>query len=138
VSADVRAAVLDALARHDRALGALDFDAVAALWDEADADAMYVGEEYARPQHGWQELNSHWARLGARLRRAEIRSEPVNVRELADGVALAVLLVEWQLEGVDSAVARSGRSWVTVLLRRRPDGWRLFHYMEAPIYLPRR
>jgi ketosteroid isomerase-like protein len=132
---DSVAAVEAALRAHDRAFSALDFDAVAAMWDDADDRAAYVAEEYATPQVGWTELNKHWARLGARLQRAELATDPASVRLIADDLALVIALQGWRYVTVDSEAERTGRSWCTILLRRRADGWRLFHSMEAPIFL---
>ena len=133
---DARAAIAAVLREHDRAFSALDFDAVSALWDDEDDDVVYHGEEYPRPQAGWHQLIAHWARLGARLQAADVSTEPTIIRSLSGDLALAVLLIEWRLVGVDSDVEHVGTCWATSLLRRRSGrGWRLFHYMEAPIHL---
>jgi len=136
LTAPARAAVEAALRDHDRAFSARDFEAVAAAWDDADDLAAYVGEDYAVPQVGPGELARHWARLGARLRDAHVTTEPSVVRLLADDLALVVGLQRWRYVTVESDVERSGTAWVTVLLRRRDGRWRLFHAMEAPVFLP--
>lgn len=136
MTAPARAAVEAALRDHDRAFSARDFEAVAAAWDDADDLAAYVGEDYAVPQVGPGELARHWARLGARLRDAHVTTEPSVVRLLADDLALVVGLQRWRYVTVESDVERSGTAWVTVLLRRRDGRWRLFHAMEAPVFLP--
>lgn len=133
---DARTAIAALVREHDRAFCALDFDAVAALWDDQDDNVVYHGEEYPRPQTGWHQLNAHWARLGARLRAAHITSETAVIKLLSADLALAVLLVRWRLVSVDSDVEHVGTCWATALLRRRGGReWRLFHYMEAPIHV---
>jgi uncharacterized protein (TIGR02246 family) len=120
--------------RHDERWEALDFVGVAALWDTDDAAASYIGEEYQKPVTGWVELHRHWARLGARLSEARMESTVVHVNVLAPDLALGILRCRWQLVGVESPTRHEGNSWVTAVLRRRADGWRLVHYAEAPMH----
>jgi hypothetical protein len=121
-------------AEHDRRWGATDFRELADLWDADEPLPVYMGEEYAGPVVGWPDLNRHFSRLAARLQAASVRSIPVRLDEPAPDLARVVLLSEWALTGVENPEPRRGRSWVTALLRRRANQWRLVHYMEAPVY----
>ncbi len=112
----------------------MDVRGLAELWDAEEPMPIYMGEEYAGPVVGWPDLNRHFSRVAARLQAAAVQSTPVRVDEPAAGVTRVVLLSEWALTGIESTVPRRGRSWVSVILRRRDEVWRLVHYMEAPVY----
>jgi uncharacterized protein (TIGR02246 family) len=131
---ELEAEIREVVRRHDEAWCALDVARVADLWD-ADASPIYIGDEYREPVIGWRELSRHFGRIGGRLRSARWDSRVVAVRRLATDMALAVLLVEWTLVGVESDVEHHGHSWLTLVLRRTANGWRIQHQMEAPVYL---
>lgn len=131
MSTDDAAAVI---VEYDALWCALDFEAASGLWDADDPDCAYCAEEYRGPQLGWDELNAHWARLGARLRRARASTATLQTRLVAPNVALVLGLRDWELTGVGSDDVYRGQNWITVLLRRRSPGWRIFHYAETPAY----
>jgi hypothetical protein len=116
------------------AWGAVDFAAAAGCWDAADPEPVYVGLEYPAPLIGWADLDRHWARLGARVKAAALAWEDVQVRIAAPGLAAVVALSVWEVESVESPTRHHGQSWVSLLARRRAEGWRICQFVESPAY----
>jgi hypothetical protein len=135
VAADRALAVSEAeiravFAGHDRCWTALDIAGLEALWDTDDSQVSYLGDEYASPIVGAAAMRQHWGRTGTRLRAAQVCSDVRLLNLLSDGLALAIVDQRWSVAGVEGGPWRSGRSWVTTVLRRRPSGWRFVAYME--------
>jgi hypothetical protein len=55
---------------------------------------------------------------------------------LDGGLTRCVLLSRWRLTARESDVERVGASWITWLLAWRDGHLRVFHHMEAQVYLP--
>ena len=130
----VREEIRAVLAEHDRLWQALDFAGVASLWDLEEGVPIYVGDEYAAPVVGWQDLNRNFGRLGGRLREAAMRSTLLEAHRAGSDLAIAVYLLEWSLATVESPERRSGQRWVSAVLRRVGDEWRFIHNAESPAY----
>jgi hypothetical protein len=118
------------LAEHDRCWTELDLEGLAALWDTDDPHALYLGDEYRDPVVGDGPLRRHWGRLGTRLRAATLRTEPAVLNVLSDRLVLVMMDVSWGFAGVEGGEMRHGCSWVSAVLRRTEDGWRIVSYME--------
>jgi hypothetical protein len=131
----VAAALADVVAEHDKRWSSLDFGGIAALWEHDNPVPMYLGDEYAAPVIGPDELDRHWARVGSRLTAASISSTLHAFDVVDDAIVRAVLLSRWRLTGGDSDTERSGASWITWLLIRRQGRCRIFHQMESQVYL---
>jgi hypothetical protein len=127
-------------AEHDRCWVELDVAGLEALWDGDDPRAVYLGDEYAGPVIGPKALRQHWGRTGTRLRAARVESRAHLINPLGDGLALAIIDQHWSFAGVEGGPWRSGRSWVTAVLRRVGSDWRFVAYMErlAEVGLPDR
>ena len=120
---------------YDKRWSSLDFVGVSDLWERESPKPIYLGDEYATPLIGADELDRHWARVGSRLK-AAVLSSTVHSFDVVDGtIARAVLLSRWRLTGRGSDHERAGTSWVTWLLVRRGEQYRIFHHMEAQVYL---
>jgi hypothetical protein len=130
------AAKLSALiSEYDAKWSALDVAGVAELWEGDNPRPMYVGDEYAMPLIGADELDRHWARLAGRLKRASVSSQLWSADELAGGIARCVLLSRWSFTGEESDIAHTGASWITWLVTPRGDKYRIFHHTESQVYL---
>jgi hypothetical protein len=133
--AAVVAAVADLVRVYDKLWSALDFAGLLDLWVRTDPSPSYVGDEYATPLIGSDELERHWARLASRLRSASVAST-VHECDVIDGTVVRVLLLSrWRLIGRETDGERSGASWVTWMLVRRGERYHIFHQMESQIYL---
>lgn len=120
---------------YDKCWSSLDFGCLADLWERDDPQPIYVGDEYAAPLIGADELDRHWARVAGRLKAASVSSTLHEFDVVDDTVARALLLSRWRLTGRDADVERTGTSWITWLLVRRGDRYRIFHQMESQVYL---
>ena len=130
------AAKLSALiSEYDAKWSALDVAGIADLWERDNPQPMYIGDEYAMPLIGADELDRHWARLAGRLKRASVSSQLWSADALAGGLARCVLLSRWSFTGEESDIAHTGASWITWLLTPRGDKYRIFHHMESQVYL---
>jgi hypothetical protein len=130
------AARLSALiSEYDAKWAALDVAGVADLWERDSPQPIYIGDEYAIPLVGADELDRHWARLAGRLKRASVSSQLWSADALAGGLARCVLLSRWSFTGEESDFAHTGASWITWLLTPRGDEYRIFHHMESQVYL---
>jgi hypothetical protein len=127
--------VSDLVLEYDKCWSSLDFIGVADLWERDDPQPIYVGDEYAAPLIGADELDRHWARIAGRLKAASVSSTLHECDVVDDTVIRALLLSRWTLTGREAEVTRSGASWITWLLVRRGDGYRIFHQMESQVYL---
>ena len=130
--------IADLVREYDKRWSSLDFVGLADLWVRDDPRPIYVGDEYAAPLIGADELDRHWARIASRLKAASVTST-LHECDVADGsnrqVVRAILLSRWTLTGREADVQRSGASWVTWLLVRRGEEYLIFHQMESQVYL---
>ena len=55
--------------------------------------------------------------------------------DTGDTLVRALLLSRWTLTGREADVKRTGASWITWLLVRRGERYRIFHQMESQVYL---
>src|SRR4029450_6661260 len=55
--------VTDLVREYDKLWSTLDFVGLADLWERDDPQPIYVGDEYAAPLIGTDDLDRHWARV---------------------------------------------------------------------------
>lgn len=127
--------VSDLVRQYDKCWSSLDFVGLADLWERDDPQPIYVGDEYAAPLIGTDELDSHWARVASRLKAASVTSTLHECDVVDDTVVRALLLSRWTLTDRESDVRRTGTSWVTWFLVRRGERLRIFHQMESQVFL---
>ena len=130
--------VSDLVREYDKRWSSLDFVGLADLWEHDDPQPIYVGDEYAAPLIGADELDRHWARIASRLKAAVVTStlHECDVLEDTSGTLVrALLLSRWTLTGRETDVQRTGASWITWLLVRRGERYRIFHQMDSQVYL---
>jgi hypothetical protein len=132
---DVAKALTDLVRDYDKYWASLDFACLADLWDRDGPQPMYLADEYATPLVGNDELERHWARVAARVRTASMSSTLHAFDVVDDTVVRAVLLSRWRLTGRESDFEHTGTSWITWLLIRRGERYRIFHHMESQVYL---
>jgi hypothetical protein len=120
---------------YDKRWSSLDFLGLADLWERKDPQPIYLGDEYAAPLIGADELDRHWARVASRLKAASVASTLHECDAVDDTVVRALLLSRWRLTAREVDVERTGASWITWLLVRRGDQCRIFHQMDSQVYL---
>ncbi|MDT7766734.1 MAG: hypothetical protein QOC63_6154 [Mycobacterium sp.] len=134
----------DLIREYDELWSSLDFVGLADLWERGGPQPIYVGDEYAVPLVGNDDLDRHWARVASRVKAASVSSELHAFDVLDEAVVRVVLLSRWRLTGRESDIGHTGEqtgehtgaSWVTWLLIRRGERYRIFHHMESQVYLP--
>ena len=131
----VESALTDLVRDYDKRWSSLDFVGLGDLWERDDPQPIYVGDEYAAPLIGNDELDRHWARVAGRLKSASVSSTLHEYDVVDDTVVRALLLSRWSLTGREADVQRTGASWITWLLVRRGRRYRIFHQMESQVYL---
>jgi hypothetical protein len=133
--ADLIARLAALVREYDEKWSALDVAGVADLWERDDPQPIYIGDEYAVPLVGADQLDRHWARMAGRLKSATVSSQLWSAEALAGGLARCVLLSRWSFTGRESDIAHTGASWITWLLTSRGNKYRIFHHMESQVYL---
>jgi hypothetical protein len=131
----VAAALADLAREYDKRWCSLDFEGLSQLWEQDCPDPIYLGDEYAAPLIGAEELDRHWARVGSRVKAAAVSSTVYACGLVDDNVARCVLLSRWRLTGRESDLERTGASWISWLLIRRGAQYRIIHQMESQVYL---
>jgi hypothetical protein len=125
----------DLIREYDKLWSSLDFVGLAELWERDGPQPIYLGDEYATPLVGNDELDRHWARVASRVKTASMSSALHEFDVVDDDVVRAVLLSRWRLTGKESDFEHTGASWITWLLIRRGERYRIFHHMESQVYL---
>lgn len=130
LSADIEAFLNDYIA----AWNAYDVPRLRSLWDPDEESPIYVAEELD-PLFGWSALEKYWAvDRGASER--FIKYWDLKAKEVVPGIAIAFYQMSWNVYFRNVRLYPrpiGGQVRVSAHLRRTPAGWRLFHYVEAPL-----
>jgi hypothetical protein len=124
----------DFVAEYVRLWNAYDVPAMRALWDEAEPSPIYVAEE-AEPMIGWPAIHGYWGIDRSRSDRL-LTWDRLEVREAAPDLVIAFYHMRWNVFIPGNRLYPrpfGGAVRVSAMLRRKPEGWRLFHYVEAPL-----
>ena len=130
--------ISDLVREYDKCWSSLDFVRLADLWEREDPQPIYVGDEYAAPLIGADQLDRHWARVASRLKAASVSSALHKcdvVDDTRDTLVRALVLSRWTFTGREADIERTGASWITWLLVRRGERYRICHQMESQVYL---
>jgi hypothetical protein len=112
-----------------------DMAAVRTLWDADEPEPIYVAEE-REALIGWDALAGYWKVSEPRRSEHFIRFYDLRVRGLGPTLAHAFYKLSWNFFSRDNPLYRhpiGGEVRATTLLRKKPDGWKLFHHIEAPL-----
>jgi hypothetical protein len=120
---------------YDKLWSGLDFVGLAELWERDGPQPIYLGDEYATPLIGNDDMDRHWARVASRVKAASMSTVLHAFDAVGDDVVRAVLLSRWRLTARESDLEHTGASWITWLLIRRGERYRIFHQMESQVYL---
>ena len=110
-----------------------DYVALRALWDESEAEPWYVAEEIDTPMVGWEAMQAYWDNNTKFQECIRVRYSNIRVKPIGPDLALAMFDLRFDLQPVGPRKPMGGDNRVTAVFRRRPDGWRYVHYMEAPL-----
>jgi len=127
-------AVIEAL---EAAWKAHDFVAVKALWDTDDPKPIYIAEEAEKPFTSWAEIDRYWTHTAGVLVRVSHRTSNRLIKAASPDIAIVLYDMHWNAEvapgGLFGGEMMAGDNRVSIMLRRKPEGWRIFHYVEAPV-----
>jgi uncharacterized protein (TIGR02246 family) len=101
------------------------------LWETTDS-IYYVAEEGREPFIGIDAVREYWRMTAEVLDEVRVRLGERVIQVLAPDIALAYYPMDWTFR-VGRQHPLGGHVRVTLLARRGGDGWRLFHYQEAPV-----
>lgn len=113
---------------------AYDVPAMRAMWDEREESPIYLAEE-AEPMIGWPAIEAYWGIDRSKSDRL-ITHDRLTVRQASEDIAIAFYHMRWNVFIPGNRLYPKpfgGAVRVSATLRRREDGWRLFHYVEAPL-----
>lgn len=102
-------------------------------WDETLAQPQYVAEE-SEAMHDWASIERYWAALEGIDVSIKL-GEPRLQRLTADVIA-ALYDMHWRARYDSHPYWRQpigGNVRVSVVLARRPTGWKIVNYVEAPL-----
>ncbi len=139
---DALAASLDAVLSELYArYAAREFEATRALWDADEPNPVYLAEEIEDYLRSWPEIERYWADTRAALPHLGVRHWDLRAHAVAADLAIATCHMHWDAWIAGAARPIGGDVRVTATFRKRPAGWKLIHYVEAPmaptIYLRR-
>ncbi|MCS7002309.1 MAG: nuclear transport factor 2 family protein [Dehalococcoidia bacterium] len=109
-----------------------DFAGLKALWDTDDPGPLYLAEEILEPLIGWDAIDRYWAMTSGLVTRMWMRTADLQARPLGPDHAIVFYNMDWNLTvGDQDPIAADVR--VIMILRKKPDGWKVCHYAEASI-----
>lgn len=111
-----------------------DVPAMRELWDEDEPTPIYLAEE-CEPHIGWPAILKYWNVDRSKSQRHLTWRDLTAVRGSED-VALAFYHCNWSTYIPGNRLYPKpfgGPVRISMALRRKPAGWRIFHYIEAPL-----
>jgi hypothetical protein len=109
-----------------------DFAGIRGLWDADDPQLLYVAEEAAEPMFSLDEMQRYWALTDRVIDRISVVPRNLRARQVADDIALAFFELHWDA-AIGASAPIGGDVRVLAAFRRKPEGWRFFHYLEGPL-----
>jgi hypothetical protein len=111
-----------------------DVPTMEALWDREEKTPIYVAEE-CEPHIGWPAILGYWNVDRSKSQRLLTWRELTSVRAGED-LAIAFFHCNWSTYIPGNRLYPKpfgGPVRITMVLRRKSEGWRAFHYVEAPL-----
>ncbi len=111
-----------------------DYATLLTMWDQDNANPIYVAEEVNPPMHGWSVINGYFnPKPGVQVLDG-IRNEYSDVKAhyLADDLAVATYKLRFDIK-VKRQKAMSSWDRVLAVFRKKDGEWKLTAYAEAPM-----
>jgi hypothetical protein len=112
---------------------AREFPAARRLWDPDEPHPVYLAEEVDDFLRSWPEIENYWATTRATLSHLGASHRDLHAHLIATDLAIATCWLHWDAVVVGRSTPIGGDVRVTATFRRRAEGWKLIHYVEAPI-----
>ena len=133
----LEAEITDVIEALEAAWKAHDFAAVKALWDTSDPQPVYNAEEAEKAFTSWPEIDRYWSHTAGVLVRVSHRASNRLIKAASPDIAIILYDMHWNAVvapgGLFGGELMAGDNRVNIMLRRKPEGWRIFHYVEAPV-----
>lgn len=107
-------------------------DKVIALWDNTDTHSWYLAAGDTNPAMG-PAVMDFIERKCAQLRSLDYRPVNSHLRRLGPDLGMAFFQLYWREQRDGHSLPLGGTLRVTMMMRRLSEGWRVFHYAEAPL-----
>lgn len=111
-----------------------DVATMRALWDETEANVVYVAEE-CEPHIGWQAISGYWGVDRSKSERL-LTWRDLHALRAGDDVAVAFFHANWSTYIPGNRLYPKpfgGPVRISMTLRRKPEGWRAIQYVECPL-----
>jgi hypothetical protein len=110
-----------------------DFAATRTLWDPDEPQPVYLAEEIDEFRRGWPAIEDYWAATRAALPHLGVRHRDVQAHAIGPDLAIATCHMHWDAVIAGQPQPIGGDVRVSATFRRRAQGWKLIHYVEAPL-----
>jgi len=111
-----------------------DVPAMRALWDEEEENVLYLAEE-CEPHHGWPAVLGYWGVDRSKAERL-LTWHDLSAVQAGEDVAIAFFHCNWSTYLPGNRLYPKpfgGPVRISMVLRRKPGGWRAIHYVECPL-----
>jgi hypothetical protein len=105
-----------------------------ALWDTEEKDVIYLAEE-CEPHIGWDAIDGYWGVDRTKAERLLTWRDLTAIAASPD-VAIAFFHCNWSTYLPGNRLYPKpfgGPVRISMVLRRKPEGWRAIEYIEAPL-----
>ena len=111
-----------------------DFAAIKGLWDIDDPQPVYIADKaFTR----WAEIDRYWSHTAGVLARISYRTANRMIKAASPDIEIVLYDMHWNAEvtpgGLFGGEMMAGDNRISIMLRRKPKGWRIFHCVEAPV-----
>ncbi len=110
-----------------------DAAGVLALWDLEDGAATYLPAGSVQPMIGATAIRRYVTDACETSAQIVMRPSALHLRAINPDLGLAFFKLAWVIREATAHKPFGGNVRVTMMMRRVPDGWRIFHYAEAPL-----
>ncbi|HET9428907.1 MAG TPA: nuclear transport factor 2 family protein [Allosphingosinicella sp.] len=131
---DLHRELSDFLDAYFAAWNIYDVQRMRALWDTQEEQAVYLAEE-CEPHVGWQAIERYWGVDRSKAERL-LTWRDLTAIEAGPGVAIAFFHCNWSTYLPGNRLYPKpfgGPVRISMVLRRKDEGWRAIHYVEAPL-----
>lgn len=104
------------------------------LWDQDDPEPFYLAEEQADWRIGWDQVKNYWDPPGPSSSEAiRMRFDGVQARWLSEDLAFASFWIRFDTKMTFMPKPISTDARASAVFRKKPEGWRLITWAEAPL-----
>lgn len=129
---DVAAEIDAVLAEAKRYWDVQDYAGLKTLWDLDEKDPYYQPEETEELLIGWPAIEAYWANNLKIMEKISVLYGKARAKLITPDLAVAMFDLRWDA-ALKNREALGGDNRATALFRKKPEGWRFCHYVEAPL-----